>query len=235
MSFRLKMTKLKQKQKKDEKNNKKEEEIKVEGINEPFQMENDSNMLITLNKSSAKSNESAVDIKQKEKKKLTKKERVRLEKVLERKDKTLKRSDLLEKLAAIQVNANELKMYSSVRNIGQKEKKVKIKNDDDINNDETAEGGRQRHVNSIAGSNKRKKCEQNEQENDSTDTDDISTDSEIDEPMIQKAIENFKNKKILTDNKNNESDDEEQNKQINGNNLRVTKYVHVDRRKDIQV
>jgi hypothetical protein len=229
------MTKLKQKQKKDEKNNKKEEEIKVEGIYEPFQMENDSNMLITLNKSSAKSNESTVDIKQKEKKKLTKKERVRLEKVLERKDKTLKRSDLLEKLAAIQVNANELKMYSSVRNIGQKEKKVKIKNDDDINNDEAAGGGRQRHVNSIAGSNKRKKYEQNEQENNSTDTDDISTDSEIDEPMIQKAIENFKNKKILTDNKNNESDDEEQNKKINGNNLRVTKYVHVDRRKEIQV
>lgn len=227
------MAKLKEKKKLKPNKQKNEKEITVEGIEEPIQMENDSNMLITLQKkvSKAELNEP----REKPKKKLTRKERARLEKVLERKEKSSKRNELLEKLAQVQVDSNELKMYSSIRNIGQKEKK---KHDlapvqgETSNNDTTTKS-----INSIAGSNKRKKGEKNEEVS-STDTDDISTDSEIDEPMIQKAIDNFNKKATeIETNKNRdvESDEETSKPSANSGSVRVHKYVHVERRKDIQV
>jgi hypothetical protein len=198
-------------------------------------MENDSNMLIAQKKSSKSVAHEDTSRNVKEKKKLTKKERNRLEKVLERKEKSSKRNDLLEKLAAIQVNSSELKLYSSVRNIGQKEKK-KLTSLNDDSAEQTATNRMSepnRKINSIAGSNKRKKSMSETKEASSTDTDDISTDSEIDEPMIEKALANFKNKRAAPI----DSDDETYLKAAPAvtTPLRVTKYVHVERRKDIQV
>ena len=58
--------------------------VQVEGLKEEIQMENDTNMLI-FNKADLKEQVPEAKI---EKKKLTRKERIRLEKVVERKDKT---------------------------------------------------------------------------------------------------------------------------------------------------
>lgn len=84
----------------------------------------------------------------------------------------------MEKLSAFQVNSNELSMYSSVRSIGQKEKKIFT--DRPINEDNAVTIT----VNAIAGGNKKKrKLEVKAEESDSKsiDTDDMSSDSDVDE------------------------------------------------------
>ncbi|CAF0896634.1 unnamed protein product [Brachionus calyciflorus] len=198
------------------------------------QMENDTNMLILDGKKSKKDAEKD-EKKEPLKRKLSKKERKKLEKVIERKNKSSRREELLEKLASVQVNSNELKMYSSVKDIGQKEKRKIIDNLSD---------GETRIINSISGSNKRKKTDLNTQSvEESTDTDDMSTDSEIDEEKIQKALDNhIKNvenhQEKYKPNKIVDSEDEEYHRKENASqavNKRNTKYVHVDRKEQIKV
>ncbi|RMZ94770.1 putative ATP-dependent RNA helicase DHX37 isoform X2, partial [Brachionus plicatilis] len=204
------------------------------------QMQNDSNMLII---DGNKPKKTELDDKKQEPKKrqLSKKERKKLEKVLERKNKSSKREELLEKLASIQVNSNELKLYSSVRDIGQKEKRKLIDKPDE---------SEARTVNSISGSNKRKKSEDSPDQPESTDTDDVSSDSDIDEDGLQKALEQYKknqeterariaeiNMEKFKPTKIVDSEDEEFQKEENASqaaNKRNTKYVHVERRDEIK-
>lgn len=203
------------------------------------QMQNDSNMLIIDGKKSKKTEQNE-PLKEPKKRPLSKKERKKLEKVLERKNKSSRREELLEKLASVQVNSNELKMYSSVKDIGQKEKRKLF---DKTDESET------RIVNSISGS-KRKKLENSEIEQDSTDTDDVSSDSDIDDDSLQKALEQFRknqeterarmaeiNIEKFKPTKIVDSEDEEFQRQENASqaaNKRNTKYVHVDRRDEIK-
>ena len=88
-------------------------------------------------------------------------------------------------------------MYSSVKDIGKKEKR---KYDDDLKIAEK-EGDKQIYLSSIAGSNKKrvKLNNNNEQDEDndnddnkSIDTDEMSTDSEIDDDKINEALSNYK-------------------------------------------
>ena len=204
------------------------------------QMENDSNMLI-INGSKTQKTCKNETINEHKKRPLSKKERKKLEKVLERKTKCFKREELLEKLASVQVNSNELRLYSSVKDIGQKEKRKLI---DKLDESEA------RTINSISGSNKRKKTQDFNAEPGSTDTDDVSSDSDIDEDQLQNALEQFKKKqeieraKVIESNMEKfkpnkivDSEDEEFHKQENesqSKNKRNTKYVHVVRRDDIK-
>ena len=135
-------------------------------------------------------------------------------------------------------------MYSSVKNIGQKEKKKLI--DSPLND----ENNKPMIVNAIAGGNKKKRklldMTEGDEEDDaaSINTDDMSSDSEIDDELIEKALDNFKNanqnvKVARVDfdkeskNKNVESDEEVQVSTNKSN--RPTKYVHVERREEIKV
>ncbi len=131
-------------------------------------------------------------------------------------------------------------MYSSVKNIGQKEKKKLI--DKPIND----ENGQPMVVNAIAGGNKKKRkmleMSDNEDEdgNKSVDTDDISSDSDIDQEQIQKALDNFKKTtqqanvpkpETEVKSKSLEEADKERATVVS----RPTKYVHVNRREEIRV
>jgi hypothetical protein len=176
-----------------------------------FQMENDTNMLIHTagkNKQNNADDDSDAENKvEKKKKKLTRNEKIKLEKVLERKEKTSRRGELLEKLASIQIKSKELNMYSSVKNIGQKETKRDTARFNELNlltgdlAEETAVKRSKINVNSIAGSNKKMKLSPNEKqkhEKDSElDTSDMSSDSEIDVESIHKAIEQHKMEQSL--------------------------------------
>jgi hypothetical protein len=167
------------------------------------QAANDSNMLLIVGKKSKKTGqEKEQGSRKSEKKKLSNKERKRLEKVIERKTKSSKRSDLLEKLASVQIKTDELRLYKSVKDIGQKEKRNRNGDDfaagliqtNDVDVDLSVENQRsasslvksdkikQVVVNSISGSNKKRKkgagSESEKSEVSSIDTDDMSTDSE---------------------------------------------------------
>lgn len=168
--------------------------VQIEGLKEQIQMENDTNMLVLPSKKEKKFNEN--DLKSSNggvKKSLSKKQRKHLEKVLEKKEKSLKREELLENLAKLQVNSNELKLYSSVKDIGKKEKRKldnidfpkEPENEFDANGDTGDEPNRK--INTISGSNKKRKSDV-EADNESTDTDAYSTDSEIDQAEIDKAL-----------------------------------------------
>lgn len=161
----------------------------------------------------------------------------------------------MEKLASVQVKSDELNLYSSVRNIGQKEKR-KFDNLEDgtliESNNQTDSGESKKYsVNSISGSNKKRrngsdgKEDDEESDSDSIDTDDMSTDSEVDEESIKKALEQSKlNEQAAiskTDTKKEvpaariDSDEEnEQLKNPNKTSNRAIKYVHVDRREEIK-
>jgi hypothetical protein len=177
----------------------------------------------------------------------------------------------LEKLASVQVKSNELSMYGSVKDIGKKENKRKmmrlgesetkttmIKEDEvGISDDGVV---KKRVVNSIVGSNRKRHRPMNGDNNNkddevSTDTDDISTDEEIDVASVNRAVEAFKKQKaaavaesellkpkfdmdgyktaeiVLTD----EEEEKERVRVSMGQARRKTKYVHVERREEIKV
>lgn len=160
-----------------------------------------------------------------------------------------KRETLLEQLASVQVKPTELSMYSSVKSIGQREKRKLLPfTVDNLGKQKTEEDRVVRKVNSIAGSN-RKKFKSQDEENESCsassiDTDDMSSDDEIDQVEIDKAVEKFKKRVEQEENKEAERPKKEveppaelsKNKE-NGSvvNKRATKYVHVERREEIQV
>jgi len=137
-------------------------------------------------------------------------------------------------------------MDSSVKDIGKKEKRKLDETNLNATNGELKSA--QINVNSIAGSNKKKKRvdESDEPEEESTDTDDYSTDSEIDEQAIRGALEKAKRQqeiiekkleKFEREHKAAESDEEQQMEldgKQNGSSSRKTKYVHVERREEIK-
>ena len=165
---------------------------------------------------------------------------------------------MLSKLASVQIKTDELKLYKSVKDIGKKEKRVRgneIDLDANIlqaNGDSVVSSDNiiQVVVNSISGSNKKRKKGNDESENEksdsSTDVDEISTDSEIDEKEINRALEQFKKnqsdqqakqlKKKLDEYKTAtiESDEENQLVETESKSKRKTKYVHVNRREEIK-
>lgn len=142
-----------------------------------------------------------------------------------------------------------MKLYSSVRDIGKKEKK-KHADDGQATNLTTIDNSDKPrvNVNSIAGSNKkRKRAESSDEEDDSEseNTDDMSTDSEIDNEDIQKALEQHKKAQMEAKieefkkthkNKIDSDDDEEKlaKEEASKTSNRVTKYVHVERREEIK-
>ena len=222
--------------------------VEVEGLDEETQMENDTNMLIYEKK------ESDEVVAEPAKKKLSRKERIRLEKIVEKKEKSSRRAELLEKLSAFQVNRSELNMYSSVKSIGQKEKKSQqeVAVIDDGHGVKMA-------VNSIAGGNRKKRKlqgKESEESEQSVDTDDMSSDSEIDDGCIQRALDNYKRqseelriaslyldrlekrskaKEERNDARKDVLSDGEGVEATGTGTSRPTKYVHVDRREDIKV
>lgn len=152
----------------------------------------------------------------------------------------------------MQVKPDELKLYSSVKNIGQKEKRKP--REDVIDGDliqQSADGEEKslRTVNSIAGSKRKRKTSQSEQSNEESselDTDAMSTDSEIDETEIQAALDRFKKsqeadqekalKKKYAEYKTDKIEsDEEMDKVDETRAKRKTKYIHVERREEIKV
>jgi len=164
----------------------------------------------------------------------------------------------LEKLANVQIKPGELNMYSSVKNIGQKETRKEANKFREISmgNELSApsEGIKraQVNVNSISGSNKQKNKKMrslNDEngKNSEIDTDDMSTDSEIDLDDIQKAleqhkleqsiknIEEFKQNYKTNHHDSSDEDEEKRLKRDNGSSNIVTKYVHVERREEIKV
>lgn len=163
----------------------------------------------------------------------------------------------MEKLSAFQVNKNELNMYSSVKSIGQKEKK----SHGDLAIVKSDEAGGKMTVNSIAGGNRKKrkfmKGQESEESDKSIDTDDMSSDSDVDDDYVQKALENYKKsaeelriaslnldrleKKSKREEMNGDGktkkdmpSDEEAVVETATGTSRPTKYVHVDRREEIR-
>ena len=173
----------------------------------------------------------------------------------------------MEKLASIQIKSTELNLYSSVKNIGQKETKREAAKYNDLlqSGDADADSAGikrlQVTVNSIAGSNKQKNKKMkllHEKNNDKEeeesaaseiDTDDMSTDSEIDLETIHKALEQHKLQQSLKNieefkqnykSTHNDASDNEETARDLANSKKTatsitTKYVHVDRREEIRV
>jgi ATP-dependent RNA helicase DHX37/DHR1 len=181
----------------------KSSKIQIEGIQEQVQLENDTNMLVLPSK---KRKTKVMTDHTESKKQLTKKQRKNFEKVIERKEKFLKRDDLLKKLSEVQVDSNEMQLYASVKDIGKKEKR-KFNDCDGLDDDfdlsvltsqilknSTSDNvaSSARVINSISGSNKQKYKKMGASKADSKasdrDTDEYSTDSEINEEEIQAAL-----------------------------------------------
>lgn len=146
----------------------------------------------------------------------------------------------------VQVNSNELKMYGSVKDIGKKEKRKLPLDASAVNATQPSDQQTHQHINSISGSNRKRKTADDESENDdnkSIDTDDVSTDDEIDDERINKALEQFKKKQTDTNDVEkkaeapvkSESNQNENGQENKGQARRATKYVHVERREEIKV
>ncbi|XP_063965098.1 probable ATP-dependent RNA helicase DHX37 [Lytechinus pictus] len=132
-------------------------------------------------------------------KQLSKKQRKKLQKVLEQKEKKGKRAELLASLAEHQASTEEMSMFSSFAHIGQKSNKRKLESTGNVK------------INSISGSNKRKKL----QEQDCKSIDSSSSSSSEDEEEEAKDMER------------NESEGEEQ--QRSGSNIHHTNNKCVER------
>ena len=177
--------------------------VQIEGLEEAAQLENDSNMLILPGSKNHKEKlKSKTEIITK---KLSKRQRKNYEKIVDKKEKTLKRDELLEELAKYQVKQEELKLYSSVKDIGKKEKRkfeddyenLNEENDPSVESEETS-----KRINSISGSNKKKQKKMNnddmEESLDEIDTDSYSTDEEIDNKEIEAALQAREKQKLET-------------------------------------
>jgi ATP-dependent RNA helicase DHX37/DHR1 len=161
---------------------------------------------------------------------------------------------LLNKLAKVQIDSTELSLYNSVKDIGKKEKvkhqgllqqQNKEGGGDEEEEEEIATGTKTKRiksysVNSITGSNKKlknTKTERNESNNDdeeSIKTDEMSSDDDenVNNSLITKAVELYKQKQIE---KQKETDQQSVIPPKTPPSSRQTKYVHVERREDIKV
>lgn len=223
--------------------------LQIEGLNEKQQLENDSNMLILPGK---KNNKEKLKAANQEilRKKLTKRQRKNYEKVVEKKEKTLKREELLENLAKLQVKKEELKLYSSVKNIGKKEKRKFDAEIEQIEEDHAIsdENEKIKRLNIICGSNKKKKIDSNaeNQSPDEVDTDFYSTDEEINNQEIEAALHVNREKqkqdaleksiaKINLEKRLIEEKLLEEERQANLVGIeRKSRYIHVDRSEEVK-
>ena len=108
-------------------------------------------------------------------------------------------------MSAIQVNSQELKLYSSVKDIGKKESKSKLRaagGEFVVDADDAAKKNDQVQIkfNSVAGSNKRKMADRGDAEKNGTEsdaesikTDDMSSDS--DDEAFQKYLAEYEKNK----------------------------------------
>ncbi|XP_033627885.1 probable ATP-dependent RNA helicase DHX37 [Asterias rubens] len=123
--------------------------------------------------SKKKTSENTKQTQQNLPKQLSKKQRKRLQKVVERKDKSLKRADIFASLVKHQVSKEELSMFSSAAHLGQKVSKRQTleKKEEGVT------------INSIRGINKRQSLKTEEQKESETDSSDeeSSDDDEEDE------------------------------------------------------
>ncbi|KAK3084248.1 hypothetical protein FSP39_010668 [Pinctada imbricata] len=144
-------------------------------------------------------------------KKLTKKERKRLQKIIEQKEKKAKRAALLESLAQVQASDKEMRQYKSITDVYTgKEKRSAI----------SKEGKADSGINVVTGSNRKKIDESDDDEkNDDSDsslhTSDMSTDEEDeeDEKKGDKADEKNDLSSTKNDFKRPEDGGEEQTKE----------------------
>jgi hypothetical protein len=96
--------------------------VQIEGLNETDQLENDSNMLV-LPGNKNQNKEKSKPKNEMMAKKLSKRQIKNYEKIVDKKKKkSLKRDEILEELAKYQVKQEELRLYTSVKDIGKKEK-----------------------------------------------------------------------------------------------------------------
>ncbi|GFR68244.1 pre-mRNA-splicing factor ATP-dependent RNA helicase prp16 [Elysia marginata] len=147
--------------------------VQIEGLSmSTMSRPSDSNMLVVLPKKKKKNEEEAAI---KITKKLSKKERKRLTDILERKDKKERRAQLLESLAKHQATEEEMKNFTSITEVYSQNFKS------DVSADDTFE----MKANTIKGVNKKKKGGKVEKEVElqSTDTDAMSTDDEVEAIM----------------------------------------------------
>ncbi|WAR02924.1 DHX37-like protein, partial [Mya arenaria] len=141
----------------------------------------DSNALVLPSK---KRDSAHKHVQEKKIKRLTKKERKKLEKVIETKEKKAKRADIFVSLAAHQASQDEMRQLISISEV------QSGKHDDTVDKDVT--------VNSIAGSNRKRRRKQQEIETEKSDdeesihTSDMSTDEEdsgvVSEEEIEKPV-----------------------------------------------
>ncbi|XP_052798747.1 probable ATP-dependent RNA helicase DHX37 [Mya arenaria] len=162
-----------------------QEEIHVEIDLQKEKGYDDSNALVLPSK---KRDSAHKHVQEKKIKRLTKKERKKLEKVIETKEKKAKRADIFVSLAAHQASQDEMRQLISISEV--QSGKVKRKHDDTVDKDVT--------VNSIAGSNRKRRRKQQEIETEKSDdeesihTSDMSTDEEdsgvVSEEEIEKPV-----------------------------------------------
>ncbi|XP_072034599.1 probable ATP-dependent RNA helicase DHX37 [Amphiura filiformis] len=125
-------------------------------------------------------------------KKLSKKQRKRLEKVVQLKEKKGKRADLFASLAQHQASKEELSMYMSAAHLGQK-----------VTKRQATVQNQSIKINSIMGSNKRKrKLSEKSQEQNDTDSDTSSSDDDDDEE--EEEEEEMEEEEKCDDDKDNE-------------------------------
>jgi ATP-dependent RNA helicase DHX37/DHR1 len=221
--------------------------LQIDTLKEQIQLENDTNMLIlpANKKHKEKLKEKHVEPA---KKKLSKKQRKNYERILEKKDKNSKRGQLLENLSKLQVKQDELNLYSSVRDIGKREKRKLFEVEPMIVEEEPSgnqENENDRKINTISGCNKKK--HNVEMKDESTDnTDDYSTDDEINNEELDSALkaarENQKKEtlaksiaKIELERKLAEEKEREEERKANLIGLdRKSRYIHVERSNEIK-
>nr|XP_011412430.2 probable ATP-dependent RNA helicase DHX37 [Crassostrea gigas] len=126
-------------------------------------------------------------------KKLSKKERKRLQKIIEQKEKKNKRASLLESLSAVQATSEELKHLASIAELqtGKFKKKLLSKTDDE-----------ERPRNAVAGSNKKKHSVESDDGDISEDSDssihtsDMSSDEEEEKEVVQEEDQHTSSKTL---------------------------------------
>ncbi|KAH9515058.1 ATP-dependent RNA helicase dhx37 [Bulinus truncatus] len=148
-----------------------------EGIPATITMtDNDTNMLVVIPKKKVKKETKVV----KSVKKLSKKERKRLTDIIQRKEKKERRAELLEALAKNQASEEEMKRFTSITEVYTQNFKSDLSVGDTF----------AMKVNSIKGSKRKKlqkKMEDKKDEPESEDTDQMSTDDEVEAIMEEQV------------------------------------------------
>uniref|UniRef100_A0A3Q0RF39 Activating signal cointegrator 1 complex subunit 3 n=1 Tax=Amphilophus citrinellus TaxID=61819 RepID=A0A3Q0RF39_AMPCI len=142
----------------------------------------ESNALVLPSSKAKKKKSSLAPVSKK--KPLTKKQKKELQKVLERKEKKAKRSDILAKLAEVQLPESELKLLYTTSKLGTGEKLYQAKrSSDDVNDEDSGP-----KISSVSGANRKRKWKEEEEDEEeeqkaeeSSDVDTLSDDCDDDE------------------------------------------------------